>query len=133
MLRHKGAEPFGSVGVALESERGVLMSNASGYLSLALVLVLLSPGSAVARDPETAKPAPKAHHAHHHYLARLSLPGPVLSIWVTRGPNCGAWFTRYPAYAQASCRDYQGVLTAYDPRDPTGVGVYGFRAYHARR
>ena len=45
----------------------------------------------------------------------------------------GAWFTRYPAYAQASCRDYQEVLTAYDPRDPTGVGVYGFRAYHAQR
>jgi hypothetical protein len=52
---------------------------------------------------------------------------------VTRGPTCGAWFARYPAYAKASCRDYEGVLTAYVPRDPAGYGVYGFRAYYGLR
>ena len=109
------------------------MSNASGYLSLALFLALWSPSCAMARDPETAKPAPKAHRAQKHHPARLTLPGPILSIRVTHGPTCGAWFARYPNYAQASCRDYEGVLTTYDPRDPAGVGVYGFRAYHARR
>ena len=43
---------------------------------------------------------------------------------VTRGQTCGlALFSRYPNYAQASCRDYDGVLAAYDPRSPTGVGL----------
>jgi len=109
------------------------MSNASGCLSLVLVLALWSPNFAMARDPKTAKPAPKAPRAHHHHPKRLWLPGPVLSMWVTRGPTCSAWFTRYPNYAQASCRDYEGVLTAYDPRDPSGYGVYGFLAYYGLR
>jgi len=109
------------------------MSNASGYLSLSLFLALWSPNSAVATDLKTSKPAPKAHRAHHHYPTRLTLPGPVLAVRVTRWPNCAAWFTRYPACAQASCRDYEGVLTAYDPRDPAGFSLYGFRAYHGMR
>ena len=109
------------------------MSKASVCLGICVSLVLWSASCADASDLETPKPAPKAHRAHHHHPARLKLPGPVLSMRVTRGPTCGAWFARYPNYAQASCRDYEGVLTAYDPRDPTGVGVYGFRAYHARR
>ena len=109
------------------------MSKASGYLSLAMFLALWSPNCVMAQDPETAKAAPKAHRVHKHYPMRLSLPGPILSMRVTRGPTCGAWFARYPAYAQASCRDYEGVLTAYDPRDPSGYGVYGFRAYYGLR
>ena len=109
------------------------MSNVSGFRSLAFCLALWLPGSAMATDVETPKPAPKAHRAHHHHPARLKLPGPVLSMRVTRGPTCGAWFARYPAYAQASCRDYDGILTAYDPRDPAGYGVYGFRAYYGLR
>ena len=109
------------------------MSNASGYLSLALFLALWSPNCAMAQDPETAKPAPKAHRAHQQNPTRLKLPGPILSMRVTRGPTCGAWFARYPAYAQASCRDYEGVLTAYDPRDPAGFCLYGFRAYYGLR
>ena len=87
----------------------------------------------MATDLETPKPERKAHRAHPHHPTRLKLPGPVLSMRVTRGPTCGAWFARYPAYAQASCRDYEGILTAYDPRDPTAVGVYGFRAYYGLR
>ena len=109
------------------------MSKASGCLGLCVSLALWSASAALATDLETPKPAPKAHRAHHHHPARLKLPGPVLSMRVTRGPTCGAWFARYPAYAQASCRDYEGVLTAYDPRDPRGVGVYGFRAYYGLR
>ena len=99
-----------------------------------LVLVLLgSASAALATDLETPKPERKAHHAHHNHPTRLKLPGPVLSLRVTRGPTCGAWFTRYPAYAKASCRDYEGVLTAHDPRDPRSVGVYGFRGYYGLR
>ena len=111
------------------------MWKASGCLGLCVSLALWSASGALATDLETPKPERKAHraHHHHHHPARLKLPGPVLSMRVTRGPTCGAWFARYPAYAQASCRDYEGVLTAYDPRDPAGYGVYGFRAYYGLR
>ena len=106
------------------------MSKALG----SLVLVhLWSASVALATDLETPKPERRTHRVHHHHPTRLKLPGPVLSMRVTWGPTCGAWFARYPAYAKASCRDYEGVLTAYDPRDPRGVGVYGFRAYYGLR
>ena len=104
-----------------------------GCLCLCVSMLLWSPSAALATDLETPRPERKVHRAHHHHPARLKLPGPVLSMRVTRGPTCGAWFARYPAYAQASCRDYEGVLTAYDPRDPWGYGVYGFRAYYGSR
>ena len=87
----------------------------------------------MATDLEAPKPAPKAHRLHHHHPSRLALPGPILSIRVTRSPTSGAWFVRYPAYAQASCRDYEGFLAAYDPRAPAGVGRYSFRAYYGLR
>jgi hypothetical protein len=96
-------------------------------------MLLMSASAAPATDLEPPKPGRKAHGAHHHHPARLKLPGPVLTMRVTRSPTCGALFARYPNYAQASCRDYEGVLTAYDPRDPSGVGVYGFRAYYGLR
>ncbi len=96
-------------------------------------LVLSFASCAMATDLEPPTPERKAHRLHHHHPARLVLPGPVLSVRVTRGPTCGAWFARYPTYAQASCRDYEGILTAYDPRDPAGVGVYAFRAYYGLR
>ena len=102
-------------------------------LCLCVSMLLGSASAAFATDLETSKPAPRAHRAHHNHPARLKLLGPILSIRVTHGPTCGVWFARYPAYAQASCRDYEGVLTAYDPRDPRGVGVYGFRAYYGLR
>jgi hypothetical protein len=109
------------------------MWKALGRLVLVASVLLASASAALATDLETPKPERKAHRTHQHYPARLKLPGPVRSMRVTRGPTCGAWFARYPNYAQASCRDYEGVLTAYDPRDPTGVGVYGFRAYYGLR
>ena len=109
------------------------MSKVLGSLVLAASVLFGSASAALATDLETPKPERKAHRVHHHHPTRLILPGPVLSMRVTRGPTCGAWFARYPAYAQASCRDYEGVLTAYDPRDPRGVGVYGVRAYYGLR
>ena len=109
------------------------MSKVLGSLVLAASVLFGSASAALATDLEPPKPERKAHNARHHHPTRLILPGPVLSMRVTRGPTCGAWFARYPAYAQASCRDYEGVLTAYDPRDPRGVGVYGFRAYYGLR
>jgi hypothetical protein len=96
-------------------------------------MLLMSASAAPATDLETPKPGRKAHGAHHHHPARLKLPGPVLTMRVTRSPTCGAWFARYPNYAQASCRDYEGGLSAYDPHDPSGVWVYGFRAYYGLR
>ena len=96
-------------------------------------MLLGSASAALATDLEPSRPPPKADRARPHDPARLKLPGPVLSMQVTRGPTCGAWFARYPAYAKASCRDYEGVLTAYVPRDPAGYGVYGFRAYYGLR
>ena len=132
-MRQMGAEPLALADVSADRERGAVMSNASGCLTLGLFLALLSPSSAMATDLETLSSPPKAHRVRHHHPARLKLPGPVLSVRVTRGPTCGAWFARYPTYAQASCRDYEGVLTAYDPRDPAGYGVYGFRAYYGLR
>ncbi len=109
------------------------MLKALGRLVLVASVFLVSASAAPATDLDTPKPAPKAHRVHHHHPMRLKLPGPILSMRVTRGPTCGAWFARYPAYAQASCRDYEGVLTAYDPRDPAGFGLYGFRAYYGLR
>ena len=109
------------------------MSKALGRLVLVASALLMSANAALATDPEPPKPQRKAHRAHYHQPARLSLPGPILAVRVTRGPTCGAWFARYANYAQASCRDYEGVLTAYDPRDPSGVGLYSFRAYYGLR
>ncbi len=84
-----------------------------------------------ATDLDTPKPRHKSVRAHHHGQA---LPGPVLAAQVTRGPTCGfVLFPRYPNYAKASCRDYDGVLAAHDPRSPTGVGLYTFRAYFGLR
>ena len=101
--------------------------------ALVLWLALVSAIPAGATDLETPAPRRKTIHAHQHG-ARLHLPGPVLSMRVTRGQTCGlALFSRYPNYAKASCRDYDGVLAAYDPRSPTGVGLYTFRAYYGLR
>ena len=52
---------------------------------------------------------------------------------VIRSPTCSAMFPTYPNYAKASCRDYDGFLTAYDARPPTGFGIYTFRARYGLR
>jgi hypothetical protein len=94
-----------------------------------LALCIVAPVGAT--DLDAPKPRHKPAHAHPY---RKALPGPVLALQVTRGPTCGfVLFPRYPNYANASCRDYDGVLTAYDPRSPTGVGLYTFRAHFELR
>ena len=69
------------------------------HLVLVVSVLLMSASAAPATDLDPPKPAPKAHRAQKHHLARLTLPGPILSIRVTHGPTCGAWFARYPNYA----------------------------------
>ena len=99
--------------------------------SLAALLAVCVVVPAAATDIDAPKPRHKAVRVHHHGKA---LPGPVLAAQVTRGPSCGfVLVPRYPNYANASCRDYDGVLAAYDPRSPTGVGLYTFRAYFGLR
>ena len=101
------------------------------WSGLAVSLSLLAASPAGATDPAMPKPRHKHAHAHHHHKMGHRLPGPVLVMQVTRPPTCGfVWAPGYPNYAQASCRDYDGVLAAYEPRSPTRVGVYTFRAHY---
>ena len=103
-------------------------------LGLAASFALWAVGPAAATDLDAPKTRQKSAHSRHHGEGRLRLPGPVLAMQVTRGPTCGfALFPVHPNYAKASCHDYDGVLTAYDPRSPTGVGLYTFRAHHRLR
>ena len=96
--------------------------------ALAVSLLMGLAGPTVATDLDAPKLNQKRVHARHHDKARNGLPGPVLAEQVTRAPTCGfSWFPGYPSYAQASCRDYDGFATVYDPRSSSGVGVYPFR------
>ena len=98
---------------------------------LAISLALCVAPPAMATDLEAPAPHRKTHHRQHHRWAPPFPPGPVLSLQVVREPSCiFGLTTRYPNYAKASCRDYDGVLTALDPGSPTGVGVYTFRAHY---
>ena len=88
--------------------------------ALAVSLLLGLAGPTAATDLDAPQPRYKRVHARHH--------GEALAVQVTRAPTCGfSWFPGYPNYAQASCRDYDGFATVYDPRSSTGVGVYPFR------
>lgn len=110
------------------------MRNHVFCLGLAAALTLWVAGPAAATDLDAPAPRHKPTRAHHHGKAHPGLPGPVLAMQVTRPPTCGlGLFPRYPNYAKASCRDYDGVVAAYDPRSPTGVGIYAFRAHHRLR
>lgn len=103
-------------------------------MGLAVSSALLVDGHAAATDFVSPKMPHKYSHSHYRGDGRLSLPGPILAKQVTRGPTCGfVFFPSFPNYAKASCRDYDGVLIVYDPRSPTGVGLYPFRAYHHLR
>ena len=77
-------------------------------LGLAASFALWAVGPAAATDLDAPKTRQKSAHSRHHGEGRLRLPGPVLAMQVTRGPT-------------------------YDPRSPTGVGLYTFRAHHRLR
>jgi hypothetical protein len=99
-----------------------------------VALCFASPAGAtdLATSKHHRKPVNARHH-HHWRRAHSGLPGPVLSMSVIRSPTCSAMFPTYPNYAKASCRDYDGFLTAYDARPPTGFGLYTFRARYGLR
>jgi len=103
------------------------------YPGAILLYSICCAASAAATDLETSKPHRKLAHAPHHGALRIALPGPVLSMSVLRGPTCAAGGGPYPTYAQASCRDHDGVLTAFDPRSPSGARAYGYRAHYGLR
>jgi hypothetical protein len=95
--------------------------------ALALVLALWGAVPAAATDLDTSKPK-KSFHRH---LGLKRPPGPVLAVEIIRPPTCGvAWPFHYPNYKQASCRDYAGFATVFDPRSPDGLATYGFRALY---
>ena len=104
------------------------------WSGLAVSLSIWVAGPAASTDLDPPEPRHRHARAYHHGKGRVVLPGPVLAMQVTRPPTCGfPLFPRYPNYAKASCRDYDGLVTAYDPPSPTGVGVYAFRAHHRLR
>ncbi len=100
------------------------------YQALAVGLALWAAVPAFATDLNTPKPRHKRAHVHHH-RALQKPPGAILAVDVARPPTCNtAWPFHYPNYKQASCHDYSGFATVYDPRSPDGVAVYGFRALY---
>ena len=109
------------------------MGRAINYPGAILLCCICCAAPAAATDLETSKPHRKLAHAPHHGALRIPLPGPVLSMSVLRGPTCAARGGPYPTYAQASCRDHEGVLTAYNPHSPSGARAYGYRAYYGLR
>lgn len=99
------------------------------YSALAVLLSVWGGAPAFATDLDSPRSRHKRHK--HHYSLSQRAPGPVLAVEVVRPPTCNAaWPFHYPNYKQASCRDYSGFATVYDPRSPDGVAIYGFRALH---
>lgn len=97
--------------------------------ALAGLIAIWCAAPAFATDLNAPKPRHKRAHHHHHTFRPP--PGPILAVAIARPPTCNtAWPFHYPNYKQASCHDYEGFATFYDPYAPDGLGVQGFRALY---